>query len=88
MADVGELRRPRPSGLALPLPEASGRVPEPVRQRRAETFYGAINKVAPSLIRVEADEATYNMHIILRFELEQAIISGDLPLADLPEAWN
>ena len=53
-----------------------------------ETFYGAINKVEPSFIRVEADEATYNMHIILRFELEQEILSGDLALEDLPEAWN
>jgi carboxypeptidase Taq len=53
-----------------------------------ETFYGAINRVAPSFIRVEADEATYNMHIILRFELEQDMLSGELPLEDLPEAWN
>jgi carboxypeptidase Taq len=53
-----------------------------------DTYYGAINKVEPSFIRVEADEATYNMHIILRFELEQEILSGDLPLEDLPEAWN
>ena len=51
-------------------------------------FYGAINKVQPSLIRVEADEATYNLHIILRFELEQEILSGELALEDLPEAWN
>ena len=42
----------------------------------------------PSFIRVEADEATYNLHIILHFELEQEILSGELPLADLPEAWN
>ena len=42
----------------------------------------------PSLIRVEADEATYNLHIILRFELEQEILSGELALEDLPEAWN
>ena len=53
-----------------------------------ETYYGAINKVEPSLIRVEADEATYNLHIILRFELEQEILAGDLSLEDLPEAWN
>ena len=53
-----------------------------------DEFYGAINKVQPSLIRVEADEATYNLHIILRFELEQEILSGELPLEDLPEAWN
>jgi carboxypeptidase Taq len=48
----------------------------------------AINDVKPSLIRVEADEATYNLHIILRFEMEQALISGDLPPADVPAAWN
>ena len=53
-----------------------------------ETFYHAINKVHPTLIRVEADEATYNLHIILRFELEQEIINGKLALRDLPEAWN
>jgi carboxypeptidase Taq len=48
----------------------------------------AINDVRPSFIRVEADEATYNMHIILRFELEQALIAGDLKPADAPVAWN
>jgi carboxypeptidase Taq len=48
----------------------------------------AINDVRPSFIRVEADEATYNLHIILRFELEQALLSGALPVADLPGAWN
>jgi len=48
----------------------------------------AINDVRPSFIRVEADEATYNMHIILRFELEQALIAGDLKPADAPAAWN
>jgi carboxypeptidase Taq len=53
-----------------------------------DEYYRAINKVQPSLIRVEADEATYNLHIILRFELEQEILSGDLPLEDLPAAWN
>ena len=53
-----------------------------------DEYYRAINKVQPSLIRVEADEATYNLHIILRFELEQEILSGELPLEDLPETWN
>ena len=48
----------------------------------------AINDVRPSFIRVEADEATYNLHIILRFELEQALVSGDLRPADVPGAWN
>jgi carboxypeptidase Taq len=51
-------------------------------------FHRAINKVQASLIRVEADELTYNLHIILRFEIEQALISGDLQVADLPTAWN
>ena len=54
----------------------------------AETFHFAVNAIAPSLIRVEADEATYNLHIMLRFELEQALLSGDLAAADLPGAWN
>ena len=53
-----------------------------------DDYYRAINKVEPTLIRVEADEATYNLHIILRFELEQQILSGELALEDLPEAWN
>lgn len=53
-----------------------------------EDFYRAVNKIEPSFIRVDADQVTYNMHVILRFELEQEIISGLVPLADLPEAWN
>ena len=51
-------------------------------------FFSAINDVRPSLIRVEADEFTYNLHILIRFELEQALISGELAVADLPAAWN
>ncbi len=53
-----------------------------------EAFFRAVNKVQPSLIRVEADEATYGLHIILRFELERAMIAGTVALEDLPEAWN
>jgi carboxypeptidase Taq len=53
-----------------------------------DTFYFAVNDVRPSLIRVEADEATYNLHIALRFEIELALLSGDLTVADLPGAWN
>lgn len=53
-----------------------------------DDFYRAINKVEPSLIRVEADEVTYNLHIFLRFELEQELLTGRLKVADLPEAWN
>ena len=47
-----------------------------------------MNVVQPSLIRVEADEATYNLHIMLRFDLERAILLGDLPVDDLPGIWN
>ena len=53
-----------------------------------QDFYFAINDVRPSLIRVEADEATYNLHILIRFELEQALLNEDLKTADLPGAWN
>jgi carboxypeptidase Taq len=53
-----------------------------------EKFYKGINKVQPSLIRVEADEATYNLHIMLRLELEIALIEGKLAVKDLPDAWN
>jgi carboxypeptidase Taq len=53
-----------------------------------EAFYEGINKVEPSLIRVEADEATYNLHIMLRLELEIALVEGSLEVKDLPEAWN
>ena len=53
-----------------------------------EKFYKGINKVEPSLIRVEADEATYNLHIMLRLELEIALMEGSLQVKDLPEAWN
>lgn len=52
------------------------------------TFYKGINKVEPSLIRVEADEATYNLHIMLRLELEIELMEGILEVKDLPEAWN
>jgi carboxypeptidase Taq len=52
------------------------------------TLYRAVNRVSPSLIRVEADEATYGLHIIIRFELEQELIEGRLAVQDLPEAWN
>ena len=53
-----------------------------------ETFYRAINKVARSLIRTDADEVTYNLHIMLRFDLELAMLEGRLVVKDLPEAWR
>jgi len=62
-------------------PEALGFVP-------LDRFHRAINRAQPSLIRVDADETTYGLHIILRFELEQELLSGSLATKDLPEAWN
>ena len=53
-----------------------------------DAFYRAINRVQPSFIRVEADEATYNLHIMLRLELEIALMEGSLEVKDLPSAWN
>lgn len=53
-----------------------------------DDFYRAINRVEPSLIRTEADEVSYSLHVILRFELESALLSGGLAVADLPGAWN
>ena len=53
-----------------------------------ESFYRAANKVSPSFIRVEADEVTYGLHIMLRFEMENDLIEGRLKAADVPEAWN
>jgi len=53
-----------------------------------KSFYKAINKVEPSLIRVNADEATYNLHVMLRLELEIAMVEGSVAIKDLPELWN
>ena len=53
-----------------------------------DAFHAAINDVRASFIRVEADEVTYNLHIMLRFELEQALVAGSLKPADVPAAWN
>jgi len=53
-----------------------------------DAFYAAINKVSPTYIRVEADEATYNLHIMLRLELEIAMLEGSLAIKDLPAAWD
>lgn len=53
-----------------------------------DAYFSAVNRVQPSLIRVEADEVTYNLHILLRFELESDLLDGRLRAADVPEAWN
>ncbi len=56
--------------------------------RTAEEMFGAVNRVTPSFIRVEADQVTYDLHIMLRFELERKILDGDIAIADVPAAWN
>jgi len=62
--------------------------PEQLGDVDLDTFLAAVNRAEPGLIRVEADETTYSLHIILRFELEQQLIEGTLDPKDLPEAWN
>jgi carboxypeptidase Taq len=70
------------------LPRLQEAFPHQLGSVDADEFYRAINRVTPSLIRIHADEVTYNMHVILRFELEQDIIDGRVELRDLPERWD
>ncbi len=67
-----KLQKEFPGVFTLPLP----------------SFYRSLNRVTPTLIRVEADEVTYNLHIIIRFELEKALIEGTIEVKDLPALWN
>ncbi|MFD2607980.1 carboxypeptidase M32 [Deinococcus taklimakanensis] len=69
-------------------PALEAAAPEVTRGLDAGALYRAVNRVQPSLIRVEADEVTYNFHIMLRFELELALLEGTLKVSELPEAWN
>ncbi|WP_442593921.1 carboxypeptidase M32 [Neobacillus sp. D3-1R] len=62
--------------------------PEQLKDITVDEFYRAINTVKPSLIRVEADELTYNLHIMIRYEIEKGLISGELQVKDLPSIWN
>jgi carboxypeptidase Taq len=70
------------------LPELRRLFPAQLGGVELDAFYRAVNVVEPGLIRVDADEVTYNLHILLRFELEIALLSGDLVAKDLPGAWN
>ena len=70
------------------LPQLRRRFPGSFDALDPNALYRAVNTVQPSLIRIEADETTYNLHIILRFELELALMEGTLAVADLPAAWN
>ena len=69
------------------LPETKKRFPQ-FDGVSLEAFYRGINTVEPSLIRVEADELTYSLHVIIRFEVEQAIFNGNAEVGDLPALWN
>jgi carboxypeptidase Taq len=69
-------------------PRLQATFPEQLQAVNGDTFYRVINKVKPSFIRVEADEVTYNLHTMLRFELEVGVLEGTLAVKDLPAAWN
>lgn len=80
-------------GLSLPFwehyyPQLQEAFPSQLGDVALKTFYKAINKVKPSLIRIEADEVTYNLHVMIRFELELQLLEGSLAIKDLPDAWH
>jgi carboxypeptidase Taq len=69
-------------------PQARRAFPDALRDVTLDDFHFAVNNVEPSSNRVRADEVTYNLHILVRFELERALLSGDLKAVDVPGAWN
>ncbi|MFZ2358107.1 MAG: carboxypeptidase M32 [Anaerolineae bacterium] len=69
-------------------PQLQAIFPQQLGEIPLDAFYRAINKVRPSLVRVDADEVTYNLHVIIRFDLELALLEGTLAVKDLPEAWR
>lgn len=70
------------------LPIAQARFPQQLGDVDLDTFYRGINRVERSLVRTESDEVTYNLHVMLRFDLEVQLLEGSLKVADLPEAWD
>ncbi|MEO0482710.1 MAG: carboxypeptidase M32 [Planctomycetota bacterium] len=70
------------------LPIANKHFADALQGQTPESMYRAVNTAIPSYIRVEADEATYNLHVLLRFEIERALVRGDLAPKDLPGVWN
>jgi carboxypeptidase Taq len=70
------------------LPTLQNYFPDQLNGVTVEEFYRAINTVKPSFIRVEADELTYNLHIMIRYEIEKGLIAGELKVKDLPTIWN
>jgi carboxypeptidase Taq len=80
-------------GRSLPFwrlfyPRLQETYPEQFADVDLERFHAGIHSVTPSLIRIQADEVTYGMHVMLRFELEQDIVEGRVELRDLPQRWN
>src|SRR5690606_7799939 len=80
-------------GKSLPFwrhhyPRLQSLFPDQLGSVDVDAFYRAMNKVEPSFIRTQADELTYHLHIILRFELELELVNGALDVDRLPEAWN
>ncbi|MGH2536313.1 MAG: carboxypeptidase M32 [Candidatus Promineifilaceae bacterium] len=69
-------------------PRLQAAFPDQLGRTSPEEFYRAINKVERSLIRTDADEVTYNLHVMIRFDLELALLEGELAVAQLPEAWH
>ncbi len=70
------------------LPKLKNLFPDELKDVSIESFYRAINRVKPTLIRVEADEVTYPLHVILRFEMERGIFDGSIPIDQIPDVWN
>jgi len=77
-----------PEFLSYMLPKLKKMVGKPLRGVKLRDFVGAVNVVEPSKIRIEADEVTYGLHIIIRFEMERDIFSGKLKVDELPHVWN
>ena len=69
-------------------PKVQALFPEQLEGVTAEAFYRAVNRSAPSLIRIDADELTYPFHILIRYELEKRLVAGELSISDLPAEWN
>jgi carboxypeptidase Taq len=69
-------------------PQLQAKFPDQLKSVSLDTFYRAVNKVQRSLIRTEADEVTYNLHVMIRFDIELALLEGNLLVRDLPEYWH
>jgi carboxypeptidase Taq len=69
-------------------PKLQSKFPEQLKRVSLDTFYRAVNKVQRSLIRTEADEVTYDLHVLIRFDIELALLEGNLLVRDLPEYWH